>query len=154
MNAHPHLSEDGRLAVIHNGIIENFAELRDQPQLWRCQVPQRDGHRGAHLLAVELRDSADLTEAMQRTCQQLRGAFTWWPRPPTIPTPWWVHAATPRWSWTRRGRLSWPPMSLRFIAHTRSAMELGQDQVITITRDGVEITDFEGGPAKGESSSR
>nr|MCU0299324.1 hypothetical protein [Candidatus Nanopelagicales bacterium] len=32
VNAHPHLSEDGRLAVIHNGIIENFAELRDELQ--------------------------------------------------------------------------------------------------------------------------
>nr|WP_284289786.1 hypothetical protein [Angustibacter aerolatus] len=45
-NAHPHLSQDDRLAVVHNGIIENFAHLRAEPGRDRRRVPQRDRHRG------------------------------------------------------------------------------------------------------------
>ena len=76
INAHPHLSEDGSLAVIHNGIIENFAELRSVLQADGVQfLSETDTEVAAHLLAKMVAQSASLTEAMQRTCQQLRGAF-------------------------------------------------------------------------------
>ncbi len=151
VNAHPHLSEDGRLAVIHNGIIENFAELRDQLQAGGATfLSETDTEVAAHLLARMLADSGDLTEAMQRTCRELRGAFT-------------LVAASADYPDTLVGARRNSPLVVglgdgetflasdvsAFIAHTRQAMELGQDQVITITRDGVEVSDFDGAPAKG-----
>ncbi|MFZ4509854.1 MAG: glutamine--fructose-6-phosphate aminotransferase, partial [Candidatus Nanopelagicales bacterium] len=77
-NAHPHVSEDGTVAVIHNGIIENFAELRDElTAAGVVLTSETDTEVVAHLLAAELpRCGGDLAEAMRRTCRQLEGAFT------------------------------------------------------------------------------
>ncbi|MEZ5185306.1 MAG: glutamine--fructose-6-phosphate transaminase (isomerizing) [Candidatus Nanopelagicales bacterium] len=151
VNAHPHLSEDGRLAVIHNGIIENFAELRDQLEaVGVVFLSETDTEVAAHLLAQELQGSSGLTEAMQRTCQKLRGAFT-------------LVAASADAHGMLVGARRNSPLVVglgdgetflasdvsAFIAHTRFAMELGQDQVITITSAGVEVTDFDGAPAAG-----
>ncbi|HUM87577.1 MAG TPA: glutamine--fructose-6-phosphate aminotransferase, partial [Actinomycetota bacterium] len=77
VNAHPHLSEDGSLAVIHNGIIENFAELRALLQADGVTfLSETDTEVAAHLLAKMVAETGTLTEAMQATCRQLRGAFT------------------------------------------------------------------------------
>src|SRR4051812_15317126 len=86
-NAHPHLSADGRVAVIHNGIIENFAKLRLEIELAGVEfASDTDTECVAHLLAFELarldRDGnpealdGALAEAMRRVCQRLEGAFT------------------------------------------------------------------------------
>ncbi|MDT5031618.1 MAG: hypothetical protein QOC94_1789, partial [Actinoplanes sp.] len=85
-NAHPHLSADGRVAVIHNGIIENFARLRAELEATGVEfVSDTDTECAAHLLAAEmrvLRDSGELggprllAEGMRRTVRRLEGAFT------------------------------------------------------------------------------
>ncbi len=77
-NAHPHISADGSVAVIHNGIIENFAEIRDELIAAGVELTsETDTEVVAHLLAAELpRCEGDLAEAMRRTCRQLEGAFT------------------------------------------------------------------------------
>src|ERR687896_1403268 len=55
-NAHPHLSADGRVAVIHNGIIENFARLRAELEAAGVEfASDTDTECAAHLLAAELR---------------------------------------------------------------------------------------------------
>jgi len=99
VNAHPHLSEDGRLAVIHNGIIENFAELRDELQSQGVTfLSETDTEVAAHLLAAELRDSADLSPS--------------WRPALTTPTYWWGPDAIPHWSLASvRARPSWPRTS-------------------------------------------
>ena len=85
-NAHPHLSGDGRVAVIHNGIIENFSRLRAELEATGVEfVSDTDTECAAHLLAAEVRalresGAADgpqlLAEGMRRTVQRLQGAFT------------------------------------------------------------------------------
>jgi len=76
-NAHPHLSADGRVAVIHNGIIENFAKLRAELEAAGVDfTSDTDTECVAHLLAAELAGDADLAEAMRRVCRRLAGAFT------------------------------------------------------------------------------
>lgn len=73
-NAHPHRS--GKIAVVHNGIIENYEELRTELQ-GRGYVfqSQTDTEVIAHLVEWELRSAASLLEAVQRTVKQLRGAY-------------------------------------------------------------------------------
>jgi glutamine---fructose-6-phosphate transaminase (isomerizing) len=75
-NAHPHLDCQGRVAVIHNGIIENFHDLRARLE--------KDGHKLvsdtdteciAHLIEEHLADASDLTEAVRRTVLELTGAY-------------------------------------------------------------------------------
>lgn len=73
-NAHPHRS--GKIAVVHNGIIENYEELREElRQRGYVFQSQTDTEVIAHLIEWEFRTSKTLLEAMQKTVVQLRGAY-------------------------------------------------------------------------------
>ncbi|KAD4060365.1 glutamine--fructose-6-phosphate transaminase (isomerizing) [Arthrobacter yangruifuii] len=152
-NAHPHLADNGRLALIHNGIIENFAELKAALVDAGTEfVSETDTEVAAALLASIYRGegNADLAKSMQLACQQLEGAFTLLA----------VHTDSPGTVVAAR-RNSPLVVGLGdgenflgsdvsgFIDFTRRAVELGQDQVVTITPDSVVITDFFGEPAVG-----
>ena len=146
VNAHPHLSGDGRLAVIHNGIIENFRELKDELVADGATfLSETDTEVVAHLLAREYDRVGDLTRAMLTVTRGLEGAFTLLA----------VHADLPA---TVVGARRNSPLVVglgegenflgsdvaAFIAHTREALELGQDEVVTITADSVEVVDGTG----------
>ncbi|WP_055603100.1 glutamine--fructose-6-phosphate transaminase (isomerizing) [Streptomyces aureus] len=148
-NAHPHLDNAGRVAVVHNGIIENFAGLREElAGRGHDLLSETDTEVVAHLLAEEFSSAGDLAEAMRLVCRRLDGAFTLVA----------VHADQPD---VVVGARRNSPLVVgvgegenflasdvsAFIAHTRSAIELGQDQVVELTRDGVTVTDFDGVPA-------
>ena len=146
-NAHPHVSEDGRVAVIHNGIIENFAELRGELTAAGVTLSsETDTEVVAHLLARALPESSgDLAEAMRRTCRRLEGAFT---LVAIVADDTDVVVAARRNSplvvGLGQGENFLASDVSAFVAHTREALELGQDQVVSITREGVTITDFDG----------
>ena len=148
-NAHPHVSEDGRVAVIHNGIIENFALLRAELEAIGVTLSSdTDSEVAAHLLSAELvRTDGDLPEAMRRVCRRLEGAFTLLA----------IDRATPDLVVGARrnsplvvgvgdGENFMASDVAAFIEHTREALELGQDQVVAITPDAVVVTDFDGQP--------
>jgi glucosamine--fructose-6-phosphate aminotransferase (isomerizing) len=149
-NAHPFVDCDGKLAVIHNGIIENFVELRQMLEKKGHQFSSdTDTESVAHLLEDEYRQSNnDLAEAMRRVCRQLRGAFTLVA----------VHTDSP--GQVVGARRNSPLVVGRgvnenflasdvsaFISYTRNAIELGQDQVVDLRADSIEITTFDGAPA-------
>jgi glutamine---fructose-6-phosphate transaminase (isomerizing) len=148
-NAHPHLGAGGRVALVHNGIIENFAVLRDELERAGHELrSETDTEVAAHLLESALQRGGTLTDAMQQVCGRLTGAFTLVA----------VDAADPdRVVGARRnsplvvgvgeGENFLASDVAAFIEHTREALELGQDQIVTITREGVEVTDFGGRPA-------
>ncbi len=76
-NAHPHLGARGRVALVHNGIIENFAVLRTElERLGHEMRSETDTEVAAHLLENLVEGGADLTTAMQQLCGRLEGAFT------------------------------------------------------------------------------
>src|SRR5918993_597652 len=150
-NAHPHTGGARRIALVHNGIIENFAELRARIEADdHVFLSETDTEIAAHLVELQVQSGVDLPTAMQRVCQQLDGAFTLVA----------VDAEDPdRVVAARRNS----PLVVglgesenflgsdvaAFIEHTREALELGQDQIVTITRDGVSVTGFDGTPAEG-----
>ncbi|MGW2616119.1 glutamine--fructose-6-phosphate transaminase (isomerizing) [Streptomyces sp. NPDC001500] len=148
-NAHPHLDNAGRVAVVHNGIIENFAALRTElAERGHELVSETDTEVVAHLLAEEFSVTADLAEAMRLVCRRLEGAFTLVA----------VHADEPDVVVGARrnsplvvgvgeGEAFLASDVAAFIAHTRSAIELGQDQVVELRRDGVTVTGFDGSAA-------
>jgi len=73
-NAHPHTDNAGHIAVVHNGIIENYAPLKEKLQKQGCKfVSQTDTEVIAHLIAVLYK--GDLRLAVQKAIAQLRGAF-------------------------------------------------------------------------------
>ncbi|WP_010524153.1 glutamine--fructose-6-phosphate transaminase (isomerizing) [Nesterenkonia sp. F] len=152
-NAHPHLGDDGKLAVIHNGIIENFAELKAGLAADGISfTSQTDTEVAAQLIGTHFAGDAagDLTEAMRLACGRLEGAFTLLA----------VHADQPdRVVAARRNS----PLVVGlgegenflgsdvsgFIDFTREAVELAQDQIVTITSEELQIIGFDGRPAEG-----
>jgi glutamine---fructose-6-phosphate transaminase (isomerizing) len=151
VNAHPHLGRSGRVALVHNGIIENFIELRADLELAGHElVSATDTEVAAHLLECELDAGADLTAAMQNTCRRLEGAFTLVAVDARDPSR--VVAArrnSPLVVGIGEGETFLGSDVAAFIEHTREALELGQDQVVTITREDVSVTGFDGTPAEG-----
>ncbi|MBO3739919.1 glutamine--fructose-6-phosphate transaminase (isomerizing) [Actinoplanes flavus] len=160
-NAHPHLSADGRVAVIHNGIIENFARLRAELEATGVEFrSDTDTECAAHLLAAEMRalreaggedGPALLAEGMRRVVRRLEGAFTLLAVDVDVPDA--VVAArrnSPLVVGRGNGENFLASDVSAFIEHTREAIELGQDQVVLITPAGIEITDFAGAPATGK----
>lgn len=154
-NAHPHLSADGGVAVIHNGIIENFAALRAELEAVGVEFrSDTDTECVAHLLAQELAGSQErgpqpLAEAMRRVCRRLEGAFTLLAVDREAPGA--VVGArrnSPLVVGVGQGENFLASDVSAFIAHTRDALELGQDQVVLITGEAVEVTDFDGKPAE------
>ncbi len=151
-NAHPHLGQRRRVAVVHNGIIENFATLRDDLERAGHElVSETDTEVAAHLLEAEVGQGADLTTAMQRVASRLEGAFTLVAIDADDPDR--VVAArrnSPLVVGLGEGENFLGSDVAAFIEHTREALELGQDQVVTITADDVAVTDFAGRPAEGK----
>jgi glutamine---fructose-6-phosphate transaminase (isomerizing) len=153
-NAHPHRGgKDGRLALIHNGIIENFAGLKAELVADGVEFEsETDTEVAAHLVAQAYVEQGDLAEAMRIVCRRLEGAFTLLA----------VHADQPG---VVVGARRNSPLVVgvgdgenflgsdvaAFISRTRDAIELGQDQVVEITPTSVTITDFEGNPAQGKA---
>ena len=146
-NAHPHVSEDASVAVIHNGIIENFAELRDELTAVGVRLQsETDTEVAAHLLALEVPlANGDLPEAMRRVCRRLEGAFTLVALDRAQPDL--VVAArrnSPLVVGLGEGENFLASDVAAFVDHTRHALELGQDQVVILTPHSVTVTDFAG----------
>jgi len=146
-NAHPHLDNEGNLAVIHNGIIENYLELRQQlEKAGHVFKSETDSESVAHLLSdSRKKNGGDLAAAMREVCQQLRGSFTLLA----------IHSDQPgRIVGARRnsplvvgvgnGENFLASDVSAFISHTKRALELGQDEVADITADSIVITNLAG----------
>ena len=146
-NAHPHLDNEGKLALIHNGIIENYVELRAElEKRGHIFKSETDTESVVHLLSDARKShNGDLAAAMRDVCGQLRGSFTLLA----------IHADEPgRIVGARRnsplvvgvgdGEMFLASDVAAFIAHTKRALELGQDEVVDITGDSVVVTDLSG----------
>jgi glucosamine--fructose-6-phosphate aminotransferase (isomerizing) len=146
-NAHPHLDNEGKLAVIHNGIIENYSELKAELQSrGHTFTSETDTESVAHLLS-ELRKEfdGDLTAAMRAAVKRLRGSFTLLAihadAPQTIVG---VRRNSPLVAGLGDGENFLASDVAAFIDYTKRAVELGQDEVVTINPDGISISDLEG----------
>ncbi len=148
VNAHPHVA--GKVAVIHNGIVENYAPLKAELTAQGVEfVSETDTEVVAHLVARAYDDGKDLTEALTSVARRLEGTFTLLA----------VHADDPG---TVVGARHDSPLVVglgdgenflgsdvaAFIGSTREALELGQDEVVTITATSVTVTDLEGRPVE------
>ena len=152
-NAHPHTDASGRIAIVHNGIIENFPQLK--AELERDGVEFRsdtDTEVVAHLVGAHLRAyGGSPTDALRTVARRLVGAFTLVLIDADNPD---VVAAARRNSplvvGVGNGEMFLGSDIAAFIEYTREAVELGQDQVVEIRRNGYTITDFHGVPVDGK----
>jgi glucosamine--fructose-6-phosphate aminotransferase (isomerizing) len=150
-NAHPHSSEAGDVAVVHNGTIENFARLRERLERSGIELlSDTDTEVVAHLVAE--RYDGDLPAAVRSVCAELEGSYVL-----VI-----AHASEPDLIVAARRNL---PLVIglgdgenfvgsdvtAFIAHTREARAVEQDQFVEVRRTGVVVTDAAGTVVDGES---
>lgn len=146
-NAHPHLDNEGKLALIHNGIIENYVELRTElEKRGHTFKSETDTESVVHLLSdARKKHNGDLAAAMREVCGELRGSFTLLA----------IHSDEPgRIVGARRnsplvvgvgdGENFLASDVSAFIAHTKHALELGQDEVVDITAENIVITNLAG----------
>jgi glutamine---fructose-6-phosphate transaminase (isomerizing) len=146
-NAHPHLDNEGKLALIHNGIIENYVQLRAELEKRGHKFKsETDTESVVHLLSdARKENNGDLAAAMRQVCKQLKGSFTLLA----------IHSDNP--SHIVGARRNSPLVVgvgdgenflasdvAAFIAHTKIALELGQDEVVEITPTSVEVTNLAG----------
>ncbi len=153
-NAHPHLGDDGRLALIHNGIIENFAELKAELLTAHPETvftSETDSEVAAHLVGYAFRETGDVTEALRRVVAQLHGAFTLLvlhrDQPGVVVG---ARRNSPLVIGLGDGENFLGSDVAAFVEYTRRALAIGQDQVVTITAESVSVTDFEGNPVETE----
>jgi glutamine---fructose-6-phosphate transaminase (isomerizing) len=148
-NAHPHRDDTGRTVVVHNGIIENYLELKQELQAagHRFQS-ETDTEVVAHLVAHELRNGArTLEDAARHSLQRVRGLFALVLMSADDPEK--IVAA-------RNG----PPIVVgvgeneffvasdipAILSHTRDVVFLDDQEIAIVTRKGVSFTDFAGNP--------
>src|SRR5690606_22331344 len=143
-NAHPHLAAGGRIALIHNGIIENHGVLRDELAAAGVDfLSETDTEVAAHLLASLVDTGLSLTEAMRAVAHRLEGAFTL--LAVDVNEPHRVVGArrnSPLVIGQGDGENCLGSDVVAFIEHTKRALELGQDEIVEITPAGVVITDM------------
>ena len=151
-NAHPHVVGNGRLAVVHNGIIENFAHLKAELVDKGYEFKSETDTEVAGTLLLDIYDTeadGDLTRAMQLTANRLEGAFTLLA----------IHADHPdrivaaRWNsplviGVGEGENFLSSDVAGFIEFTRDAVEMDNGQIVTLTADGYDVIDFDGTSAE------
>ncbi|MBN9215731.1 MAG: glutamine--fructose-6-phosphate aminotransferase [Microbacterium sp. SCN 70-200] len=149
-NAHPHLADDDKLALIHNGIIENFAELKaDLVSLGYTFRSETDTEVAAVLLGHEFRASGDLVVAFRSVVSRLEGAFTllaMHQEQPGLVVG--ARRNSPLVIGLGEGENFLGSDVAAFVEHTRNALAIGQDEIVAITPAGVEVTDFDGNPVE------
>ena len=148
-NAHPHRDCTGRIVVVHNGIIENYLELkRELEQLGHRFETETDTEVVAHLVEREMRDDG-LEEAVRRALAQIRGLFGLVLLAADDPQ---------KLVAVRNG----PPILIgvgdheflvasdvpAVLSHTRDVVFLGDEEIAVITPTGVTYTDFTGAPVE------
>lgn len=149
-NAHPHLADDGKLALIHNGIIENYAEIRAEMLAAGHEFASDTDTEVAAILVGHLFNvTGDLRTAFAQAVNRLRGAFTLLALHENEPGL--IVAArhnSPLIVGFGDGENFLGSDVAAFVAHTHRAAAVGQDQIVALTADSVTVTDFAGNPAE------
>jgi glutamine---fructose-6-phosphate transaminase (isomerizing) len=152
LNAHPHLDCRGRIAVIHNGIIENFHELRERLELnGHALVSETDTEVVAHLVEDAVRAGAGLPDAVRAAVAELEGAYALVvlsaDEPDVIVG---VRVSSPMVVGLGEGESLLASDAPALLPRTRRIVPLLDRQVAELRADGVRISDLQGVEAEVE----
>ena len=148
-NAHPHLDCTGRVAVIHNGIVENFRGLRERlDKEGHALESETDTECVAHLVEEQLAGgAADLTAAVRATVAQLEGAYSLVvcsaDDPGTLVG---VKVSSPLVVGLGDGETILASDIPAILGRTVTVIPMDEGQIVTVTRDGAAFTDLDGAP--------
>lgn len=152
-NAHPHTAGEQQISLIHNGIIENFSEIKKELQAKGIRFEsETDTEVAAQLLADEYSKSNDFEKSFISVANRLQGAFTILAISRDDADL--VMAArrnSPLVIGVGEGENFLGSDVAAFVDHTKTAISVGQDQIVKLTRDGFELIDFSGNPVDYET---
>lgn len=142
-NAHPHTCNCGKLVIVHNGIIENFKELREELIKKGCSFrSQTDTETVAHLIAQEYEKVKDLTEAVRLATKQIEGAYALGVMHQELPE---LLVATKRNApllvGIGEGEYFIASDVPAIIEHTKKALYLNDDEIVTINKNELKLID-------------
>jgi glucosamine--fructose-6-phosphate aminotransferase (isomerizing) len=148
-NAHPHRDAAGKIAVVHNGIIENYAVLRRELETAGVEfASDTDTEVAVHLVSRAYHHgptAGDFVQSVYAVLPRLEGHFTLvFANADDAGTIVAARRSTPLVVGIGEGEMFVGSDVAAFIEYTREAVELGQDQAVVITADGYSITDFTG----------
>lgn len=146
VNAHPHLASGGKLAMIHNGIIENFAEIKAEMVAAGHEfLSETDTEVGAVLLGHLVEQTGNFRAAFAQAVNRFEGAFTVLAIHQDFPDM--ILAArhnSPLVIGFGEGENFLGSDVAAFVEFTQRAAAVGQDQIVEITPEAVAVTDFAG----------
>src|SRR3954464_14712925 len=145
-NAHPHRDCTGRVVVVHNGIIENYIQLKDRLRKSdHVFVTETDTEVVAHLIEEYLKEEESFEKAVRRSVRDLKGIFAFSiinaDEPDTIIA---VRQGPPVVIGLGDGEFFVASDIPPILQHTRDIFFLGDGEIAVLTRDAVRVTDFEG----------
>ncbi|TAM74347.1 glutamine--fructose-6-phosphate transaminase (isomerizing) [bacterium] len=147
VNAHPHLDCTGSIAVVHNGIIENYAELRERLKAQGHRfVSETDTEVISHL--IESHDKGDIVDAVRRTLAELRGAFGLGVISSKDPTRliFARNGASPLIVGVGQQEMFVASDIPALLQYTRDTVVIQEGEVVVVGSDGYKLTSFEGAP--------
>ena len=152
INAHPHTCNCGRVAVVHNGIIENFKELREKLEKEGCTFrSQTDTETVAHLVANKFAKIGDLTEAVRLATKEIEGAYALCVIHQDVKD---TIVATRRNAplLVGLGEKEYYIASdvPAIIQHTKKAMYIDDNQIVTVTPDSMKLIDIDNNIVNGK----
>jgi len=147
-NAHPHLSNSGKIAIVHNGIIENFEELKSnlQNKGYKFQS-ETDTEVIANLIQLNFDESSDVKQSIIKTVAQLKGHYSF----VVIFEDGTLAAARfhePLIVGVGRDSYYLSSDVLGFIERTDDAIYIDNEDFAIVNNDGIQIFDFDGTPTK------
>jgi glucosamine--fructose-6-phosphate aminotransferase (isomerizing) len=145
-NAHPHRDCTGRVVVVHNGIIENYLELKDDLRKKDHQfVTETDTEIVAHLIEEHLKQGNNFEQAVRETVGELRGIFALSmlsaDEPDTVIS---ARLGPPVVIGVGDGEYFVASDIPAILEHTRDVFFLGDGEIAVMTKDSVRVTDFAG----------
>lgn len=146
VNAHPHTCTCGKLVIVHNGIIENYKELKEVLLKKGCVFrSQTDTEVMAHLIADEYSKVNNLEEAVRNSIKKLQGAYAICVMHQDVPDK--IVGArkhAPMIVGVGEGENFIASDTTAIIEYTKKTIFLEEDEIAVITKDKVKITDMEG----------
>ncbi len=147
-NAHPHLSNDGRFAVVHNGIIENYAALREELTA-KGYVFQSETDTEVIVHLLEYFDTGDPKAAVMRTVARLEGSYALGvlcaDRPDTLFA---VREASPLILGIGVGENYFASDVTALVSYTKNAVYLDDGEFAELTPRGITVYDCSGRPVE------
>lgn len=147
-NAHPHSCNCGKVAVVHNGIIENYKELRAKLEAKGCSFrSQTDTETVAHLVATKYGETHNLTEAVRLATKEIEGAYALCVMHQDLPN---TIVATRRNAplivGVGEGEHFVASDVPALIQYTKKAMYLDDNQIVTLTPNDFKVIDIDNNP--------